>query len=160
MAEHKYSLGTVGFGHAVYEYGKIEIIDGRVYSCSTNLADLLAEFQGHYVEIVICSPSPSDPIPMDPHITPLVKALQRRGVTTLSSCDGHLKPNFPIHFPFVAYLWPNYNPLEKPDFMIAKGWRVEQTGTNVWRLRTIREAISENELPQLWATIEDQIAVL
>ena len=150
--KHQYSLGLVRDGYAVSEYGIIKIVDGQVYLCDCNVADLAREFEGSWVEISICSPSPSDKIPIDPKILPLVERLEALGAHPISSCEGHMEENY-RHYPFVSTLG-------KPDIPLAEGWRITAIGTNLWRIESVGDAHSDEELTALQKTIFDQIAIL
>ena len=153
MAQRNYSLGLKGDGYAMMENGIVKILNDQVYICDLNIVDFAREFEGHWVEIAFCDPQPTAAVPIDPEIAPLVKALTNRGVLTLSSCAGHMLIENRVHYPFVSV----YGPLDVP---LAEGWTITHIGTNVYRLRTIKEASSEEEIAELQATIKDQVAVL
>lgn len=149
---HTYSLGLKGDGYAVSEYGVARIIDGCLILCDCNVIDLAREFEGKWVEIAICSPQPPDETPLDPHIEPLVRKLQDIGVTTISSCDGHMD-HARWRAPFVA-TWG------KPSIPVASTWEWEQIGANIYHLRAKGDATNQQELEALWPLIEDQLKVL
>jgi len=117
------SLKLEGDGHTVGNNGVVRIFEDQVYLCDLNLVDLLREFTGQWVEIMIASPQPPLDKPVDEKIKPLVEALQNRGIVTLSSCEGHI-----FGYPFVS-MW------NEPTIPIARGWDLIKIGTNVWRLK-------------------------
>lgn len=154
MVKHNFSLGLKGDGYAISEFGLLRILDGSVLLCGTNMADFAKEFDGCWVELVICSPTPNDPTPMDPLIEPLVRKLQYLGHTTISSCQGHVgDPDIWWRHPFVTF-W------KKPDLTVAPTWELTQVGTNLWNLHAKGVANTEEELAKLQASIPDQLSIL
>jgi hypothetical protein len=80
--------------------------------------------------------------------------LQALGFKTVSSCQGHVgQPDIWWRHPFVTF-WG------KPDVPIASTWELAQVGTNLWNLRAIGLADTQEELDKLQALIPDQMAVL
>lgn len=154
MKQHTYSTRMIGDGYSIHEYGLLRILDNQVLLCGTHVAKFCEEFDGKWVELVVCSPQPLDPTPMDPLIEPLVKKIQSLGFTTVSSCQGHLDPDIWWRFPFVTF-WG------RPDIPVASTWMIEPTGQiNLYNLRAIGVASTEEELTALQARIPDQMAVL
>ena len=158
MAQRKYSLGLVGDGYCVSENGIVKIIDDQVYICDLNVRDMAKEFEGRWIEIAMADPQPPADVPIDEKIKPLVDALRSRGVNTLSSCEGHLLIENRVHYPFVSFY---HKGLVAPDKIpVAPTWRISNIGLNVWRLRTIGDATTEEELANLQNQIKDELAVL
>ena len=154
MMAHKYSLGLVGDGYSICEYGLLRIIDNQVLLCGTHLAKFCEEFDGQWVELAICSPNPADPTPMDALIEPLVRKVQSLGLTTVSSCQGHIDPNIWWRHPFVT-IWKPFINLPTID-----SWEMAQVGINLWNLRAKGNANNEEELAALQSTIPDELAIL
>ena len=153
MKQHEFSLKLVGQGYSIREYGLLRILDGQVLLCGTHLATFAKEFDGKWVELAICTPNPPDPTPMDDLIAPMVAKLQERGITTVSSCQGHIDPEIWWRHPFVT-CWG------KPDVPVASTWAITEVGLNLWNLHAIGLANNEEELAALQAKIPDQMKVL
>lgn len=133
------------------QQGTVQISDGRVFLYEMNLAEFFAQFEGKHIEIAVAIND--DEWPMDPLIVPLVEAMQRVGIKTIASCQGHVDGQYPHKYPWVAFaenLSDLFNLSQPPhaDWYSTIG---ESPNTVVWR--TVAEASTEAELAKLQESI-------
>lgn len=131
------------------QHGVVQVINGRLYFYDGNMDDFFLPFVGKHVEIVL-TPTDYD-WPIDPKIQPLVEAMQRIGLQTFASCEGHID-FYPPPYPWVAFHKTD-TPPAPPD---GYGWMLD-TGPygdySVWR--TINKATTETELTKLQESISE-----
>jgi len=149
----QYKVRFEGSGSGINDYGIIRIIHGQVFLCDANLADYARQFEGITVEAAFWASEEIPSMPMDEKIAPLVAAMKAKGIITLSSCQGHTDRKNQHCFPFVSCYG-------KPEVKLASGWKLENIGTNVWRLQADHPARDENDLRKLQESIGEQVKAL
>lgn len=158
----KYRVRFEGSGSGTNDYGIIKVIEGQVFLCDTNLADMARDFQGHITEVAFWATEEHGNMPMDPLIEPLVEALRKLDIVTLSSCEGHIGKEGQHSFPYVSF---SNVPIDIMRFPVgrldtAPGWICKEIGTNVMRLQTSKSASTLEELKCLQESIGEQVKAL
>lgn len=149
----KYAVRFEGHGSGINDRGIVRVIGGQAFFCDGNLIDYIRRYDGCTVEVAFWTSDDFEPFTMDPLIVPLVEAIQRRGITTLSSCQGHVGKEDATPYPFVSVYG-------KPDIPVASGWTIEAIGTGVYRLRPNHRAVDEDDLKEMQASIHEQVSAL
>ncbi len=139
-----------GYGDTLWTAGTVNVVDGRVYLDSVVLDQYLRNFAGQVAALeIVFGLKRFENVKLDEKIAPLVKALQKLGVRTLMSCQGHMERvdnKFDYRYPFVDFVSAD---LIKFQALIPGSWFAEAApfgDPSVSRLRPFQEARTEDEL--------------
>lgn len=150
----EYRVRFEGSGLGINNYGVLRVINEEIFICDSNLLDMIRHYDGKWAEVAFFMSDEIPAVPMDPLIEPLVQALNGRGIVTLGSCEGHLNDTEKKTFPYVSYFTTSL------VFPLHPKWIVEEIGTHVSQLRTIKSASTPEELKALQESIGEQTAAL
>lgn len=153
---YEYKLKPIGHGSGVQQCGYLNIVGNRIFLCDLPLEEVLKQWDGYFVEVHCWSPTPSPDWPIEPSIKPLVEALQKHGVKTLSSCEGHLDEDHGLgreRYPIISFT--GLLPECMWDIIIRYGWIVIDWPDGTRSLKITREAKDEEELKELQQSAMD-----
>lgn len=115
-------------GSGIGGVGYIRLVDGVLFIDEVPLTRMLEQFIDRYVELGIFAPAavPDVYTERDEKIKPLVDALNRHGIRTFSSCEGH----FDTRYETVVtrpYVWVHRKDWEKSGLQPRAHWGLSRT---------------------------------
>lgn len=138
--------------------GFIRVIGGHVCLDHIPLEQYLSQYKDRYVEVTFRFPS-TNQYEIDPGILPLVLAMNRVGIETYCSCEGHLEERRGelSRRPYVVF---NTGQGQKLPEVLPEGWEIEKLSQDTSVLRTVQEAVSVEELAILHQRVDGFVQAL
>lgn len=142
-----------GYGDTLFTWGVINVVDGEVYFDSIPLRQYFKNFEGKVaaMEVVFGLKRLEHYETRDEKVAPLVDALNKIGVRTLDSCEGHwVSPDNKYDYHYVRV---DFIPADVPKVMpfLNADWILQDSplGEGTFRLRSAQDAKDEIELKVL-----------
>lgn len=142
-----------GYGDTMWGWGPVIIVEGKVYLAGVELAHWFKQFEGQFVgfELVAGLKKFKELEIPDEKILPLVRAMNKAGIPTIGSCQGHMEERIGGYYqlrPHVDYIAKFGAIIER---LLPDGWEIAVTfgDPETVSVRPKRDAETQTELESM-----------